>query len=653
MREKLLAVFLLFSISYSYSQTLFTYGKDSVSVKEFLAAYKKINIGVSTKNDKEILDFLDLYITSRLKIKEAKERGYDTLPEFLSDLQDLRTQILPSYLNDAETIEKLTKEAFTRSQKDIHVAHVFVGFTTNGRTDTTAALQKANEVYAKLQQGASFSEIAKKYSDDPSAQQNGGDVGYITVFTLPYELENVAYKTAIGKVSPAYKSKAGYHIFKNLDERKAFGRIKAAEILLAVPPGADAGTKTKIQKQADSLYNRIVKGADFGKLAAQFSNDVVSAASNGLMPEFGVGEFDPAFEKAVFALQKPGSTTKPFLTFYGYHIVKLLNRLPVNTNPNNVKAILALREKVEQNERINIAKTILVQKVLKDAGYKRSSFRDTDLWAYTDSVLGKPNSASAVNLSGGMALFKIGDKDATVNDWSKYAKTNAYKADGSGIKPYHQMWDEFVHSAALDFYKGQPETYNGYFAQQINEFKEGNLFFEIMQREIWRRGQSDSVALQQYYQQHQTKYRWNRSADAIIFQAPNSATANGISNELKKEPQNWRNIINNVNENITFDSGRFEITQIPNADKLPVKPGAVTSPLINKEDNTVSFAYIIKVYDQPSQRTLADAKGFVISDYQTELEKQWVAELRAKYPVKINQKVLAGLLVANKSKPIP
>ncbi|MGZ3958595.1 MAG: peptidylprolyl isomerase, partial [Flavisolibacter sp.] len=345
--KKLLAAFLMLSGFPAPAQTLFHYGKDSVSVATFLKAYEKNNTGVKT--EKAFLDYLDLYINSRLKIAEAREKGYDTLPQLVSDLESLRQQILPSYLTDKESVNTMANEAFARAQKDIHLAHIFIASKTSA--DTAEARKKLQEVEAGLKKGIAFGTLAKKYSDDPAAKSNEGDLGYITVFSLPYELENLAYSTPVGKVSGVYRSKAGYHIFKNLGERKGLGQMKAAEILLAFPPDADAQTKASVKTLADSLYNRLVKGDDFGKLATRFSNDMVSAAANGQIPLFGVGQYDPVFEKTVFGLPKDGAISKPFLTSHGYHIVERLGREPV-PSVKTEKFMASLRDRVEQSDRI-------------------------------------------------------------------------------------------------------------------------------------------------------------------------------------------------------------------------------------------------------------------------------------------------------------
>lgn len=647
MRNYFLAAFcLLFTFNYSFSQTLFTYGNDSVSVNEFAEAYKKNSVPSIVNKQKAILEYLDLYINAKLKIKEARSRGYDTLPDFVGEIDQMRRQLMPAYLNDPEGMNRLTNEAFVRSQKDIHLAHIFISNNQNGTIDTSAALKKAREAYTKVQKGESFSEVAKKYSNDPSVQQNGGDLGYITLFTLPYELENLAYSTAPGKISMLYKSKSGFHIFKNIEERKAAGKIKAAQILLSLVPGADEATKARSKRLADSVYNRLLKGDNFDKMVELYSGDLVSAVSKGVMPEFGVGDFDPVFEKNVFALQKPGSFTKPFLTAHGYHIVKLISRTPVNTNKNNTTAMESLRQQIENSDRMDAIQSEFIKRVINEVGFKRATFNDNDLWAYTDSVLGVKNALTPVKVNSNTILFTIGGNPKNAGDWIQFAQLNRYKADGSGVKTYNQLWDEFVHASALDIYKNNLENVNKNFARQLNEVREGNLFFDIMQREIWSPSQTDSAALLRYYEQHRSKYKWNKSVDAIIFQAPDTSTARLIIQDINKTPMQWNLIVDYYKDRIAVDSGRFEITEIPNGITTQVKAGAITKPLINNVDNSASFAYIIRVYDQSAQRSFSEAKGLVISDYQQELEKKWIEELRKKYPVKINEKALAGLLSA-------
>ncbi|HRG93560.1 MAG TPA: peptidylprolyl isomerase, partial [Chitinophagaceae bacterium] len=210
------------------AQTLFTYGTHTVDAKDFLRAYEKNNTQPVTDRAKSINDYLDLYIRSRLKIQEAYDRRLDTLPAMKMELENLRTQISQNYMTDPDISAQLVKEAFNRSQKDIHVAHIFISNrNTTGFIDSVMAGRKLDTVLQLLKKGEDFFKTARRYSDDTSAATNNGDIGFITLLTLPYDFENAIYNTPAGKYSAPVRSLAGYHIFKNLGERKAVGKIKA------------------------------------------------------------------------------------------------------------------------------------------------------------------------------------------------------------------------------------------------------------------------------------------------------------------------------------------------------------------------------------------------------------------------------------------
>jgi peptidyl-prolyl cis-trans isomerase SurA len=637
-------VALLGIITIASAQTLFTYGKYTADAKEFLRAFQKNNTQTAGNKTKAINDYLDLYIKSRLKIREAYERGYDTLAQIKMEVDNLRQQIADNYMNDDEMTNRLLNEAFQRSQKDIHLGHIFISFkNSNGVTDSIAANTKRDGILRLLERGEDFLSTARQSSDDPSAKSNKGDLGYITVFTLPYEFENIIYSIAPGKYSAAVTSKAGYHIFKNLGERKAVGKIKAQQILLAIPPGADDAAKKQIGKLADSLYKRIIDGNDFGKLASVFSNDYISTASNGMMTDISTGQYDPVFENTLWSLPKDGAVSKPFATSHGWHIVKRISIIPVVSDRANKKNQEELLQKIKADNRWKISDNFIYDRVIKKAGHQRKQYNENDLWATTDSLINnKPIGANSFNLN--TPLFNIGDSVYKAGAWINYVKANQGKQDGSGIaKPYAQLREEYIKFSLRDYYRNHLEDYNAEFREQMNEFRDGNLFFEIMQQEIWNKAQADSSGLLTLYNKNKAKYTWKQSADAIIFFCSDQEVAKTAHDQLKKSPKDWRKITELYPEKIVADSSRYEWSQIPNVNKMVPKAGMTTTPLINNNDNTASFAYIIKVYAKPMQRSFSEARGLVINDYQTLLEDQWTAELKKKYPVVIDQKVLSAI----------
>jgi peptidyl-prolyl cis-trans isomerase SurA len=241
-------------------------------------------------------------------------------------------------------------------------------------------------------------------------------------------------------------------------------------------------------------------------------------------------------------------------------------------------------------------------------------------------------------------LFKIGESVTTVADWIRYAQMNRYKRDGSGTKPYPSLMDEFVKSTMYQYYRDHLEDLNEEFRNQMNEFREGNLFFEIMQREVWNKTQSDTTALKDLFEKNKNKYYWKQSVDAIVFYCLDETTARSIAENVKNNPPGWRKTAESLSERVTADSSRFEWSQIPGLDNAVPKDKAMTTITVNSADNTASFAYILTVYTQPSPRSFEEAKGLVMNDYQEILEDEWTKSLKKKYPVRINQKVLNDIL---------
>ncbi|HYC40497.1 MAG TPA: peptidylprolyl isomerase [Chitinophagaceae bacterium] len=627
------------------AQTLFSYGDVQVDANDFLKAYHKNNPEPQGDKATSIREYLDLYINSRLKIQEAYTRRYDTLPAFLDEVRTLRSQIVENYMNDPLVTDQLVREAFTRSQKDIHAAHIFISARNqSGVVDTAAALKRVGDILKQLGGGANFLQVAQSASDDPSAGKNRGDLGWVTVFTLPYEFENIIYATPAGKYSAPYRSRLGYHIFYNLGERKAAGRMKAQQILLAIPPDASDAVKTQIAKTADSIHKRIQKGESFEKLAASLSNDYITAASNGNMPEIRVGQYDPEFEKQLWALAKDGAVSKPFQTSHGWHIVKRVALRPIVTDSDDKENLEDLKQKIMADGRWKAARGFIYDKVRKDPGLQHRPVDAAALRAYSDSLLEYKPLGIGKQINNETILFIIGQSKYTAADWISYAQAFRFKSDGSGAKPHEQVMEEFVNQSLYNYYRDHLEDYNSEFREQMQEFRDGNLFFEIMQREVWQPAQSDSTALIRLYEQNRSKYLWKQSADVVAFFCSDQSHVNSLQAEIRKNPQEWRKIAQDHAEHLAADSSRYEWEQIPGLTKFPPKEGMLTTPVKNELDNTAAFAYIVKVYPQPTQRSFAEARGMAINDYQEMLEAKWLEQLKQKYPVRINEQVLASIL---------
>jgi peptidyl-prolyl cis-trans isomerase SurA len=628
------------------AQSLFTIDGTGINKEEFLKAYNKNN-NEGKPTERSYRDYLELYIRYKLKVRAAYDMQLDTLATQKTELQNFRAQVADNYLKDEASLDKLVKEAFTRGQHDIHLAHIFIAIPKISPVIDTAAraesaYEKAMNAYNALKKGKKFNETALAYSDDPSVKSNGGDIGYITVFTLPYELESLAYATAPGQFSRPYRTKAGFHIFKNLGERRALGRMKVAQILLSFPPSATAAVQLSVRQKADSIYGLLAKGADFATLAKTYSGDNLSYQTGGELPEFGIGKYDSSFETAAFALDRDGAFTRPIPSIYGYHIIKRIYRKPFPVQLDAENATL-LKQQVQNDPRIEISRKALFNKIAQQANFQRGSWSETGLWAFTDSAILNTGLPSFRDISRSTVLFSFGQQSYTAKGWLDYARAMRSQRSGAGSRTDKELFDLYMERMALEYYRNHLEDYNKDFAFQLTEFREGNLLFEIMQRKIWDKASADSTGLRNYYEAHKDKYWWDSSADALLFTCNNQKKADELRASLTTNPENWRPLTDSAGASVQADSGRYETAQIPTASKIKFTPRLFTPPVTNKADNTVSFAYILQVYNERAPRNYRDARGFVINDYQTFLEDQWIAALKKKYPIKIEESVFATL----------
>ncbi|HVY75503.1 MAG TPA: peptidylprolyl isomerase [Puia sp.] len=639
MRQATLIVLLLFISESFFGQTLVYYGNHRISRNEFLAAYRKNNPKGKT-TAQAYREYLDLYIRYRLKVQAAYDGKLDTLPNQLIELQNFRSQIEDQYSNDESSLNRMAKEAFERSQKDIRLSVIFVATPKDAPpADTTKALKKINAAYADLRKGKSFEETAEAYSDDPFVKTNKGDLGYITVFDLPYEIETLAYRTPLGKYSAVSRTSGGYMILKKTAERPALGRMHAAQILLIFPYQANDAAKADTKKRADSIYQAIRSGSDFGELARKFSGDNLSYQLGGVMPEFGIGKYEGKFEEVAFGLSHDGDISKPFETAFGYHIVKRISRIPVPAKADQ-KTLDALKLRIQSDRRIEVSKKEMLQHVLKETGFKTEWKQNGQLFIYTDSMMQHRKAPAFPGLNAATVLYSFPDKKITVADWIAYRTSlarNAYLLNG---KTNEDLLDQYRQTVAFDYYKAHLERYNKDFANQVNEFRDGNLLFEIMQRNIWNKASADSAGLKKYFDAHAARYQWQASADAIIFSAANIPAAKKIQEGFSENFAHWRSLVDSLGGQVQADSGRFELKQLPGKGTAEGQ----FSTFASNPDNTVRFAYIIHQYPNSAPRSFEDARGLVINDYQNQLEDEWIAELKKKYPVKIDEAVFKSMV---------
>ena len=624
-----------------FSQTLFTYGNNAVSKDEFLKAYNKNKTPVTDK-EAALREYLDLYTKFKLKVKTAEEQRLDTLSQLKNDLQNFRSQVEENYLNDETRLNGLIDEALNRSRKDIHLWHFSIAIDPSKMADTNKIQQAMNELATQLSSGkndydALLKDIAAKYME-----VKGSDLGFVTAFSLPYEMENLVYNLKSGEVSRVYRSRSAWHLFKNLEERESPGRWRIAQILIAIPPGATENDIKPLEKKSDSIYSLLAKGADFSALAKQISEDQLTFLNGGEMPEFGTGKFDPSFEAKVFELKKDGDISRPIRTAYGFHIIKRLAQRDIPADKSDEAFVAAVKQQVLEDNRVNGAKADFLKEVKQKTGYKRNvAVTDAMLFRYADSVA---NTGVIKNYPvTGKVIFSFIKQNVKGSDWLNFVKDYKLNRDVYKGESNKELLEKYISTTSFDYYRKHLDEYNKEFKAQLQEFKEGNMLFEIMERNVWSKATNDSIGLQKYYKEHQAGYQWGESAAILLFNCTDSATAL-TAIEALKNGKDWRQLAEESEGKIQSDSGRYEISQLQIPEGTDIKEGLITTPVLNNGDNTSSFIKVLRLFPAKQQRSFEEARGLVINEYQGFLESIWLNELKKKYPVKVNEAVFQSLL---------
>jgi peptidyl-prolyl cis-trans isomerase SurA len=642
MKKKYFAIPLIVMSLSANAQTFITYGNNVITKQEFLKAYNKNKTEVADK-EKALREYVDLYTNFKLKVKAATELRLDTLAQIQFDVKNFREQIMDNYLSDEKGIERLTIEAFQRMQKDLAVTHYFAPVpagTVPG--DSMKAYKAIMDIYPTLKSGDAKS-IQQALAGNTIIKE--GDLGFVTAFTVPYQYENIIFGLKTGEASKPYRSSNGWHIFKVTQERPSAGRWRIAQVLISVAPDADDAARAASLQKANEVYAKLVKGENFGEIAKIYSDDRLSYLNGGELPEFGTGTYNTAFENEVHRLKNDNEFSKPFLTPLGYHIIKRIEHTPTPASQEELTFMQDLKQRVMRDARVNAEKQKFTQAIVaKMAPQKLALVKDADLFRYADSLATEPAEARVLAYPiSNKKVLRIKNETFSGKDWLDFVA--GYKADYAAYKNENnkQLWNKFTEVSAMNYYKQHLEEYNPEFSFQMNEFKEGNMLFEIMERNVWGKAIEDTVGLLKYYNSHKDDFRWGASADILIFNCTTAKVAEDLLDDLKKG-KNWRAAAEEMSTAVQADSGRYEISQIVGANSTTPPVKNTYTPIVTNVDGSATFVKYVNVYPANQPRSFEDARGLVINEYQQVLEKEWLAQLKKKYPVSVNEKMIKELL---------
>ena len=642
--NRLLIFGFLFIQSFLFAQTkevLFSIDNHPYYTDEFIRVYNKNLDLVKDDSQKDLDKYLDLFLGYKLKVEKANKLGLQNGANYQNELKSYRNQLSKNYLNDSKVTNELVREAYDRMQQEVRASHILV-LVDEGASpqDTLKAYNKVLDIKKRLDAGEDFVKVAQQFSEDPSVKENNGDLGYFSAFRMVYPFENAAYKTKVGQVSKPFRTRFGYHIIKVVDKRVNRGEVTVAHIM--VLKQTDATQQEKAKTTIDDIYKKIQQGESFESLAQQFSEDKSSAPKGGVLQRFGSGQLSSEeFENVAFELKEKNQISAPFESQFGWHIVKLIEKHPVRSF-DDMK--MELEDKIRKDERSLLITNSLAKKVrgkylfTKDAKLiaKIKGVVNDEFYSQTWVVPEKTK-----ELEGTILTI---NKDKKVNSKVFLDFIASKQKSNIKTKPVAKLVDElfekFIDEQLIAYYNDNLESEFAEFKNVMDEYRDGLLLFDLMEKEIWNRAKNDTIGLNEYFQKNIKNYQWKKrysadilsSTDLKVIEKAQKFLKKGKSIDYIKEQLNKDGKINIMSKSGMYEEDYDVLPQFNNLSKG-------VSSIVSKD----KYHFVVNITDEKpaGAKELTECKGKVISDYQQYLENHWVDELRKEFSINVNQDVFA------------
>lgn len=252
-------------------------------------------------------------VRKNLMVQRLREKNF-------APVEASRREVEEFYMNYRDSLGMIPEK--------LRIYHIFRNPKTTDRLKSQYR-DFAQAVLDSIKQGASFEEMAKKYSEDPGSKAYGGDLGFVKKGVFYPQFEAAAFALEVGQISDVVETPVGYHIIELLERRGESIRTRHILFKFKTDEGADLETIEFLTEIRDSIVNGV---NTFQNYAKRYSEDKETAPFSGDLGTFYINQLDKNLLDVVSKM-KQGEISFPKRIdygqgIYGYHIVFLQSRVP-------------------------------------------------------------------------------------------------------------------------------------------------------------------------------------------------------------------------------------------------------------------------------------------------------------------------------------
>lgn len=630
-------------------EILLKINNSEVTKDEFLRIYNK-NKGIEADNKLSVDEYLQLFINYKLKVEEAENLGYDTVPGFIKEINGYKKQLSKPYLESDDVVESKSKVEYERMKEEINASHILVMHNFDvAPKDTMKAYNQAQAIRKRLIAGEPFEEVAKAMSDDKSAIDNGGNLGWFSAQRMVDPFEDACYKLKVGDISDIVRTQFGYHIIKLNGRRPYKGTMNISHVIAVFSKNASDAEKEAAKQKIDKAYADLQAGVPWDTVAVRYSEHKNTAGKGGKLGWVNSYNVPSEFNETIYDLN-PGEYTKPFASRYGQHIARLNERKPLEPY-DDIKSEIA--KKVKSSPDFNsITKNSLVNRIKNEYGFKAYEENVTPFNTLCDSsmLVGKWDYTVAKDMV--LPVFTIGDKTFNQYDFAKFiAERRLYNRSVPIPANVHARFNAFIEENVIGYEEDKLPSKYPDLRYLLEEYHDGILLFNLTENMVWKKAIEDTVGLTTFYNQLPEKYSWSQRISISKYTYSDSSLIKPLLKLAKKSAKNGTNAEalsaklcpNDSLPCVSVVAVKYEKGDNSLIDSIEWKPG---SYLVSKEGNKQVLFYVNQILS-PEIKKLTDAKGLYTADYQNFLEKNWIESLRNKYNIQVNNEVLDKIKAEN------